>query len=161
MTQTLTHFKKLINPDYLGAYSLMDGEVHELNVTILNVQNKSITGADGKQDEVTIATLKDQKPMILNVTNQKAIAKALGTPYIEQWYGKVVTLYVAKIRAFGENVEALRVRDKAPKIERERLTPDSPKWAAAVVAVKAGTTTIDQIRSKYDLSDNDAKLLTV
>ena len=156
---TLTHFKKLINPDYLGAYSLMDGEVHEMNVTILSVQNKAITGTDGKQETCTVATLKDQKPMILNVTNQKAIAKALGTPYIEQWYGKTVTLYVAKVRAFGETVEALRVRDKAPKIERERLTPDSAKWSAAVDAVKAGTTTIAQIRSKYELSDNDAKLL--
>ena len=161
MTQTLTHFKKLINPDYLGAYSLMDGEVHELNVVIQKVENKAITGADGKEETCTVATLKDQKPMILNVTNQKAIAKALGTPYIEQWYGKTVTLYVAKVRAFGETVEALRVRDKAPKVERERLTPDSPKWAAAVVAVKAGTTSVDQIRAKYELSETDAKLLTV
>jgi hypothetical protein len=152
MTQTLTHFKKLINPDYLGAYSLMDGELHELNVTILNVQNKSITGSDGKQEEVTIATLKDQKPMILNVTNQKAIAKALGTPYIEQWYGKVVTLYVAKIRAFGENVEALRIRDKAPKIEPEQLTPDHPKWSDAKAAIAAGTVTIEQIQKKYVVS---------
>ena len=161
MNQTLTHFKKLINPDYLGAYSLMDGEVHELNVVIQKVENKAITGADGKEETCTVATLKDQKPMILNVTNQKAIAKALGTPYVEQWYGKTVTLYVAKVRAFGETVEALRVRDKAPKIERERLTPNSPKWAAAVVAVRAGTTSVDQIRAKYELSDNDAKLLSV
>ena len=159
MNQTLTHFKKLINPDYLGAYSLMDGELHELNVTILNVQNKSITGLDGKQEEVTIATLKDQKPMILNVTNQKAIAKALGTPYIEQWYGKVVTLYVAKIRAFGENVEALRIRDKAPKIEREQLTPDHPKWDDAKSAIAAGTVTIEQIQKKYVVSTENITAL--
>ena len=42
----------------------------------------------------------------------KIITKALDTPYIEQWIGKSITIYAAKVRAFGEMVEALRVKAK-------------------------------------------------
>ena len=38
-------------------------------------------------------------------------------PYIEDWNGKYITLYAAKVRAFGDVVEALRIRPKAPSIK--------------------------------------------
>ena len=51
-----------------------------------------------------------KKGMILNKTNCKIISKRLDSPYIEQWVGKSITIYAAKVRAFGEMVEALRVK---------------------------------------------------
>ena len=102
-----THWKKLINPDYIGAYALDPGK--DLTVQISQVRREMVTGADGKKEECTVAYLKDQKPMILNVTNCKTIEKLYG-PYIEDWNGKYITLYAAKVRAFGDVVEALRLR---------------------------------------------------
>ena len=144
---TLTHWKKLHNPDYIGAYALMNGdESTELTVTIRSVSNQQITGADGKKEECTVAVLEGQKPMILNATNLKSITKVLGTPFIEQWSGRQITLYVKKVKAFGDVVDALRVRET---ISKESLTPNHPKWNDAKAAIKAGTVTVDQIQKKY------------
>ena len=89
-----THWKKLINPDYIGAYALDPGK--DLTVQISQVRREMVTGADGKKEECTVAYLKDQKPMILNVTNCKTIEKLYG-PYIEDWAGKHITLYAAML----------------------------------------------------------------
>jgi len=43
---------------------------------------------------------------------------------------------------------------------KDALTPASDKWETALEAVKSGKWTVEQIRSKYTLSDTDAKLLT-
>lgn len=157
-----THWKKLQHPDYIGAYELMDGGANkELNVKIGNVSREMITGADGKKEECTIMTIPPHKPMILNVTNQKALTKAISSPFIEDWSGKTVTLYVAKVRAFGETVDALRIRDvlyTAPALPI--LDIKHPKWNDAKQSVKDGKATIEQIRGKYTLSaENEKELL--
>ena len=86
---TKTHWKKLINPDYIGAYALNPDE--DLTVTIDYVQREQVTGSGGKKEECTVAHLVGQKPLILNVTNSKTIAKLYGS-YIEDWSGKQITL---------------------------------------------------------------------
>lgn len=155
-----THWKALTHPDYIGAYALMQGDKNiELNVTILEVKREIITGTDGKKEECTVAHLKGHKPMILNATNQKAIQKALGTPYIEDWKGKSVTLYVAKVKAFGETVDALRVKTEAPIIQLPELTPNHAKWNDAVTAMKNGNTTIEKIKKSFRLTQENEKQL--
>ena len=42
----------------------------------------------------------------------KIISKVLETPYVEQWAGKSIIIYSAKVKAFGEFVEALRVKNQ-------------------------------------------------
>lgn len=157
MTKQLTHWKKLENPDYIGAYALEPGK--DLNVTIDKVERVEITGTGGKKEECTVATLKgDHKPLILNVTNCKMIAKIYGTPYIEEWCGKSITLYVAKIRAFGEDgVECLRIRNKAPELPE--LTPEHPKWNEAQAALSNGSATLAQIKKRFKISTKNEKLL--
>lgn len=156
-----THWKKLTHPDYIGAYELMDGsdKAKEIVVIINEVKREVITGADGKKEECTVAHLRGQKPMILNATNQKAITKAMGSPYIQDWFGRPITLYVAKVKAFGETVDALRVRDKAPVVTLPELSPSHPKWNDAKKAVAAGNTNVDAIREKYLLTVENEKLL--
>ena len=109
-----THWKKLINPDYLGAYSLDPGK--DMVLTIRVVKKELITGADGKKEECIVCYWQeDQKPMILNVTNCKTISKMLKTPYIENWTGHRVQIYATTTRMGGETVECLRIRDKEPE----------------------------------------------
>ena len=110
--EKLTHWKKLINPDYLGAYSL-DG-LTELNVTIEKVVREMVTGTGGKKEECTVAYLKNQKPFIINRTNGKTITKVLKSPYVEEWCGKSITLYATTTKVAGEEVECLRVRPVKP-----------------------------------------------
>lgn len=112
---TKTHWRKLFNPEYLGAYSLDPGK--DLIVTIKSVGQENVTGPDGKKEECTVAHFEEHgiKPMILNSTNSKMITKIHKTPYIEEWRGRQIQLYADKVRAFGEIVEALRVRNFVPK----------------------------------------------
>ena len=44
-----THWKRLTNPDYLGAYALEDGK--DMIVTIKNVSVQSITGQNGQKED--------------------------------------------------------------------------------------------------------------
>lgn len=111
-----THWKALTNPDYLGAYAFKTGE--ERILTIKDVTNEIVVGPDGKKEECQVARFYEkEKPMILNKTNMKVIAKLYSSPYIEDWRNKKITVHVEKVKAFGEIVEALRVMKKVPKEE--------------------------------------------
>ena len=109
----MTHWKKLTNPNYLGVYSLDDGS--DMTLTIKKITNELVTGADGKKEECTICYFEeDVKPMIMNKTNLKQIEKLMKTPMIELWYGKKITVGSERVKAFGEIVDALRVRKTLP-----------------------------------------------
>ena len=109
-----THWKKLHNPDYIGAYALDPGK--DLVVTIKEVKNEIVTGPDGKKEECMVMTfMENVKPMIVNSTNAKTITKIYKTPYIEDWRGRKIQLFIDRIKAFGETVEALRIRPKIPQ----------------------------------------------
>ena len=151
-----THWKKLRNPNYIGSYELMDGSDNpELIVTIEKVIKEMVKGSDGKSEECTVAYLKGQKPMILNSTNSKAIESIVGSPFIEDWSGQRICLYVKQIRAFGEMVDALRVKD-APK--KQSLTPGSQAWNKAAQYLSEGGA-ISDILKKYPLTEEEQNKL--
>ena len=156
--EKLTHWKKLENPNYLGAYSIDPNK--DLTVTIEKVVREQVIGLNNKKEECSVAYLKGQKPMVLNATNQKMITKVIGTPYIEQWAGKQITLYVAHIKAFGEdNVECLRIRQTVtPTVLPELKNTDTANWDKVVTAMKQGYS-IDQVRTRWIVSDVNAQLL--
>ena len=108
-----THWKKLTNPDYLGAYALDDGK--DVILTISYVREEKVTGSDGKKDDCVVCHFSERvKPMILNSTNMKTITKLFGTPYIEDWSGRRIRIGIEKVKAFGDVVDALRVRKFIP-----------------------------------------------
>ena len=154
---TKTHWKKLTNPNYIGSYALDPGE--DRIVTIEKVVREMVKGADGKSEECTVAHLKGEKPLILNKTNCKIITKVYGTPYIEEWSGKKIKLYVAQVKAFGDTVDALRIRQEVPVQKKPDLRPDHPKWEEAKKAVQSGNATIEQIKKHFNLTATNEKNL--
>jgi len=155
-----THYKKLRNPNFIGSYELMNGgEPIRLVVEIIGASKDQVQNGD-KKEEAMVLKLKNQKPMIVNSTNAKAIEKALGSPYIEDWVGKRITLCVKKIRAFGESVDALRVENVAPaEPGKQDLNPNHEKWEGAKQALKDKKTTIEAIQNTYHVNDENLKLL--
>jgi len=143
-----THFKKLMNPTYFGAYEFQPNEKKVL--TIDRVQNEMVKGQDGKDEECLVCYFVDAKPMILNVTNCKAIAKAHDSSYIEDWAGKEVTLFTTQVSAFGTVTEAVRIEQTAPK-PKPFISDD--KFIKAKESIESGKTTIEKILNVYQLTD--------
>lgn len=151
---TKTHWKKLINPNYIGAYSLEEGE--DLTVKIDFVQVEEIIGTGGKKDTGSVMHLVNQKPMILNSTNSKTIAKLYG-PYIEDWQGKLITLFASTTKMAGETVECLRIR---PKVAERKAGPiTDARLDAAIKSIIEGTYKTDKLRANFALTEaQEAKL---
>ncbi len=108
--QQLTHWKKLTNPNYIGSEILQPGQ--ELKLTIEKISKEQVKTAEGTQECIVAYFIGGKKGMILNKTNCKIITKVLDTPYIDNWVGKSIVIYAAKVKAFGDMVEALRVKNQ-------------------------------------------------
>ena len=129
--KTLTHWKKLVNPDYLGAYAFDEGK--DKTLTIGSVANEEVMGADGKKETCMVMRwVEQEKPLILNVTNAKTIQKLLKTPFIEKWAGNRIQLFVQTgVKAFGDTVDAVRIRNFLPKAEQTFVCSDCKNPIAA------------------------------
>lgn len=155
-----THWKQLVNPDYIGAYSLPNGE--DLIVKIISVARGMVTGVGGRTEECTIAQIENQKPFILNNTNCKTIAKLAGTPFIEEWSGKSIQLFASTTQLKGETVECLRIRDFKPQVKKPDLKKEDSKiWDAATNKISSVgfEKAIEAIEKHYTISDETKQLL--
>ena len=113
-----THWKSMTNPNYLGVYSLPDGR--DIILTIKSVGQELVMGADGSKEQCVVMHFQEPvKPFICNKTNLKQITKLLKTPYVEQWSGHKIQIGSEKVKAFGDVVDALRVRSKLPQVQTE------------------------------------------
>ena len=143
------HWKKQFNYEYLGSYSL-EGK-RELVVTITKLSNEVVTGQQGRKEDCFVVYFKEfDKGMILNRTNARAIEKVSGSGLIEDWVGTQVTLYVEKgVKAFGDVVDALRIRDRKPV--RQTMTKEIE--TSMLDAIKQGKgIQVEMAMSKYTMS---------
>lgn len=112
----MLHWKKLTNPNYLGSYAFEPGE--EKPLTIREICTEEVTNPSDpdhlKEICVVAYFTQNEKPLILNKTNLKAIERLAGTPDVEKWPGTGIILCVQKVRAFGELVDAVRIRPVKP-----------------------------------------------
>jgi len=153
--QPKTHWKRLANPDYIGAYALNEGE--DLTVTIDYVVRELITGTGGKKEECTVAHLINHKPFILNATNSKSIARLYGN-YIEDWAGKPITLFASTAKLAGDAVECLRIRPIVAVREKPPIT--DARLKAAIEKIKVGEYTGEKLNANFALNKRQADELT-
>lgn len=152
-----THWRKLKDTNYLGSWDVVD---KELILTIKAIETKEVKSPDGKTEELPVMSFKeDYKPMILNATNFKAIQKAYNSPYVEDWLGKKIAIYISSVKAFGSVVDALRIKPNAPKVEKDELTPDNKKFESIKAKLKSGETTIDTVKQYFEISETTLNLL--
>lgn len=151
---TKTHWKKLVDPRFMGAYALPNGD--DLTVTIDYVKLETITMMGGKKEDHTVAYLIGQKPMIMNVTNSKSIHKLYG-PFIEDWAGKQITLFASTAKMGGEMVECLRIRPSVAKPAKQTIA--DARLDKAIESIKAGDYTAAKLRASFNLTtDQETKL---
>jgi hypothetical protein len=150
MEKQLTHWKKLQNPLYLGSYDFQP--VEERIVTVKDVKREMVKGQEGTEEHTIVHFTEGYKPMIMNATNSKMLTNLSGSPYVEKWIGTSFKLVVIKIKAFGEFIDALRIKSEKVVKTLPELILDSPNFIKVKEAITSGKATIEQVETKYKLS---------
>lgn len=129
----MAHFKTLFPSLYLGAHDLQGREVV---LTIRRVVVEELKTSGGSERKPTVyfqetqakaaQTKTEEKRLVLNKTNAKAIAKMYGAE-VNDWTGKRITVYSASVAAFGEQVDAIRVRPVPPPPVAAQPQPEESK----------------------------------
>ena len=102
------------NPNYLGSWDLYDVPGQEITVTIKNIVDEQVIN-NGQKEGCTVAYFEEKcKPMILNLTNKKTLAKLYKTKDSAKLVGKRITVGYEKVKAFGKISDALRIKNIVP-----------------------------------------------
>lgn len=112
----LGHWKACFDNAHIGAWDLE----RDRTLTIERVEQGMVRdmGGGDKQKRVPMLFFKGaQKPLILNKTNGKTIAKLYG-PRVADWIGKRVTLFASKTTKGGEEVDCVRIKPSVPTVEK-------------------------------------------
>jgi hypothetical protein len=140
-----THVKTLVDHDFLGQWNFVmrpDGSSGQATLEIAKVERfvppRQKAGEKNKKVEISFAG--QAKPWICGPVSQKVIIGMYG-PYIEDWIGKKITLYVDAAVMFGaDRVGGIRVRPtipKGPRTERALDEPADPERQAIIDEAKA------------------------
>lgn len=155
-----THYRKVFDSPYLSSADIVEPTA----LTIGRVTQETDKTKKTK-DVFNTAYFAERelrpgeklKPMILNATNSKEIAKLTGSPYIEDWQGVRVVVWVDKAVKFGKDtVEGLRLR---PAPTRKEITPATAQaWQFAKNAyLRDGN--LEAVLAKADMSEANQRLL--
>lgn len=106
---------------YVTAFDLNGNDV---TVTIKTVVMEEMGGQETEEKPVVMFD-KATKGMVLNKTNGLTIADLYG-PETDNWTGKRVTLYSAKVKAFGAVHDAIRIRPQVPPPTQRDTPPAAP-----------------------------------
>lgn len=149
-----THYRKAFDSPYLSSADIVEP-------TLLTVSHVSLEKDLTKktQDMFNTAHFAEKelrpgeklKPMILNASNSKTMKALANSPFIDDWRGIKITVYVDHNVRFGrETVEGLRISPHAP--EKKSLTPEQTKaWDSAKAAYKRDGNLI-AILARVDMS---------
>jgi hypothetical protein len=92
----------------------------DLNGQPTRVVIKGISREDvGGEQKNVLSFANGAKSLILNKTNARAIAKALGCDDTKDWRGKSITLVPAVTDFKGDTVDCIRIRPAKPQAEEE------------------------------------------
>jgi len=114
-----THWRNLFENKsmLLGAHNLNPGE--ELIVEIKSINaNGVIKDKKGKDTIAAIISFTNAPDMVLNVTNTQTIASLYGD-YTADWIGQSIQVYATKVKAFGKEQMALRIREAKPDVNHD------------------------------------------
>lgn len=108
----MPHWRSMQDSDWLRAYDLQG---KDYTVTIDKVVAGEVTGEKGKKSKKPVAFFRGaKKPLALNSTNCKTVARMYGTD-TDQWVGKQITLFVSTTQKDGEELECIRIRPAIPR----------------------------------------------
>jgi len=114
----MTHWRHMMDDTYLHAADLRDQERVVVIEKITQGTFPDFEDPKAKKRKPVIWFKGKKKPLGLNSTNARQIAKLLGSPVVEQWIGKAIIIYPTTTRAFGEEWECIRVKNRLPSAQQ-------------------------------------------
>ncbi|KGA24939.1 hypothetical protein AO825_08440 [Pectobacterium brasiliense] len=161
MSEQKTHYRKAFDSPYLSSADIVEPTV----LTIARVALESDKTKKTKDVFNTAHFVEKElrpgeklKPMILNATNSKTMKALTGSPYIEDWCGVAVTVYVdTKVRFGNSSVEGLRI--SPTRVSKQLLTPSATKaWNNAKAAYKRDGD-LRKVLERMDMSEEHRQQL--
>lgn len=146
------------NKNFLGHWDIPKGGDLILTIEKISWEDVKNPVTGSTESKRVVRFTEDIKPLICNEENANAIFKVCDTEMIEDYAGKnfKIGLHTISGRWFGEDRDAVRVRDESPKAKiKEKLTEDHPKWERAKKSVQNGETDLDGIRKYFEISGVD------
>lgn len=152
-----THYRKAFDSPYLSSADIVEP-------TVLTVSHVRLEADKTKKTKDLFNTAffveselrpgEKLKPMVLNASNSKTMKNLVGSPFIDDWKGVKVTIYVDHNVKFGrETVEGLRISPQAPS--KRKVSPETPKlWANAKSAYKRDGN-LEKVLSFADMTEED------
>lgn len=150
-----THYRKAFDSPYLSSADIVEP-------TILTISHVTLESDRTKKtkDRFNTAYFVEReirqgeklKPMILNATNSKMLRNITGSPYIDDWAGAKITVYVDYNVRFGkESVEGLRI---SPAVQTKKsLNPlQTQAWENAKAAYRRDGN-LDKVLARVDISE--------
>jgi len=157
-----THYRKVFKSDHLGCADLEDMLEAKSNLIFqINHVNQEIgVRVAGKKIDANIAYFEEQiKPLVLNATNSKIMKSLTGSPFVEDWKGVMIQLYIdpnAKLK--GEIVGGVRISPKSPVREKKSLQEGTKQWESAVAAFKRDDS-LDAVRERVNVTPEQEALI--
>ena len=133
MTERKYKNYKSFNSNYIGGWTFADGDKV---FTIKDVREQLVRNEKNQSGEEKLCVFFEEidKPMVLNSTNNDTITSVVGSSLFDDWIGKKILIGTAKVRAFGDVWDAVRVRDEKPK-EKRNGTPATAEQIETINAL--------------------------
>ena len=116
MSEKKTHWRMIAGKKNIVG-ELLQG--NELTMTIkeikkedvINIRKTKANKGEPVYDQKGVLYFeKTEMKLVLNTTNYKSITSVLGSPFIEDWVGKKITLVPLDGKWFGEEQTAIRIK---------------------------------------------------
>lgn len=156
-----THYRKAFDSPYLSSADIVEPTILTISrVTLESDRTKKTKDRFNTAyfEEKEIRLGEKLKPMILNATNSKMLKTITGSPFIDDWAGAKITVYVDYNVRFGkESVEGLRI---SPAVStKKQLTPAQKNaWENAKTAYRRDGN-LDAVLTRVEISADHQALL--
>lgn len=167
MSENKTHYRKVLKSDHLGCADLEDyiENKSDMIFTVQRVQQQVGAKVAGKKIDANIMYFENKdgkkvKPLVINATNGKTMAKMAGSGFVEDWAGLNIKLYIdANVSMMGERTGGVRINPKAVIFEKQLLTRENAKvWNQVIVAFKKYGN-FDKVLQKWNMSQQDMQFI--
>jgi hypothetical protein len=109
------HWRALMGKTYLVA-EILNGKEATMTIgtakkePVIKIQETKKQRKEVFEDKLVLRFKGTDFKLVLNVTNAETIANVLGSGYPVDWIGQQITLYPIQGKFFGEEKEAIRIK---------------------------------------------------